>query len=88
MQLRAHHLSGGETTLDLIEALRRSCFYALHTKKEFGLIDGFTVAWHRALFFFCFYIGRNRTNRQKWISRIFLVGTRDNDVYGEHGKLW
>lgn len=30
----------GETTLDLIEALRRSCFYALHTKKEFGLIDG------------------------------------------------
>lgn len=30
----------GETTLDLIEALRRSRFYALHTKKEFGRIDG------------------------------------------------
>lgn len=29
----------GETTLDLVEALRRSRFYAHHTKKEFGLIE-------------------------------------------------
>lgn len=85
MQLRAHHLSGGETTLDLIEALRQSCFYALHTKKEFGLIDG--SRWlDTALSCFCFTQGSGH-NRQKWISRISLVGTRDNDVYGEHGKL-
>lgn len=29
----------GETTLELIEALRRSRFYAHHTKKESGLIE-------------------------------------------------
>lgn len=46
-----------------------------------------TVARHRALLFFAFTLDATGTNRQKWISRIFLVGTRDNDVYGEHGKL-
>lgn len=41
----------------------------------------------RLVVFFAFTMDATGHNRQKWISRIFLVGTRDNDVYGEHGKL-
>lgn len=61
-----------------MEALRRSCFYALHTKKGIWPDRWFVVDYHRAFLYFLSAFSTDATGhtRQKWISRIFLVGGR------------